>query len=121
MFVNLRDWVRRRDQTNRRRMSQKLSIDASQNNMICSAQSYNAPAGIPAVTAPGGLVGIAGQGNVERYLDRDGRHGTVSVRGSRLLQCVRSCRQSPRLGSAPRSNQPTPHVPETEHRCLAKV
>ena len=46
-----------------------------------SAQSYNAPAGIPAVTAPGGLVGIAGPGNVERYLDRDGRHGTVSVDG----------------------------------------
>jgi len=46
-----------------------------------SAQSYNAPAGIPAVTAPGGLVGIAGPGNIERYLDRDGRHGTVSVDG----------------------------------------
>ncbi len=45
------------------------------------AQSYNAPAGIPAVTAPGGLVGAAGPGNVERYLDRDGRYGTVSVDG----------------------------------------
>ncbi|MDV2985214.1 UNVERIFIED_CONTAM: hypothetical protein Q9R58_12905 [Methylobacteriaceae bacterium AG10] len=46
-----------------------------------SAQSYNAPAGIPAVTAPGGLVGAAGPGNVERYLDRGGRYGTVSVDG----------------------------------------
>ena len=37
------------------------------------AQSYNAPAGIPAATAPGGLDGQAGVGNADRYFDRYGR------------------------------------------------
>lgn len=37
------------------------------------AQSYNAPAGIPAATAPGGLDGQAGDGNAARYLSRSGR------------------------------------------------
>lgn len=46
-----------------------------------SAQSYNAPASIPAVTAPGGLTGLAGPGNVERYTEGDRRSGTVSVDG----------------------------------------
>ncbi|GJE77834.1 MULTISPECIES: hypothetical protein [Methylorubrum] len=45
------------------------------------AQSYNAPSGIPAATAPGGLEGIAGPGNVQRYVDRYGRPGPASVDG----------------------------------------
>lgn len=32
-----------------------------------SAQSYNAPAGIPAATAPGGLEGIDGYVNAQRF------------------------------------------------------
>lgn len=36
-----------------------------------SAQSYNAPAGIPAATAPGGLQGRAALPNL--FEDRDGR------------------------------------------------
>ncbi len=55
------------------------------------AQSYNAPAGIPAATAPGGLTGAAAAGNVQRYVQRrrvpadlDERAVTTgSVRGER--------------------------------------
>lgn len=36
------------------------------------AQSYNAPAGIPAATAPGGLEGMAASGNLQRYGQRLG-------------------------------------------------
>lgn len=39
------------------------------------AQSYNAPAGIPAVTAPGGLIGDVGA--VQRSSARDARLGTL--------------------------------------------
>ena len=46
-----------------------------------SAQSYNAPAGIPAATAPGGLVGLAGAGNVQLYAERAHRPGSLSVEG----------------------------------------
>ncbi len=46
-----------------------------------SAQSYNAPAGIPAVTAPGGLEGSAASGNLRRYEQRFDRLGTVAVEG----------------------------------------
>lgn len=53
-----------------------------------SAQSYNAPAGIPAATAPGGLTGTAARGNLDRYEQRyvrpgaavDGLYATGSVR-----------------------------------------
>ncbi|MET0258834.1 MAG: hypothetical protein ABW179_09645 [Methylobacterium sp.] len=47
------------------------------------AQSYNAPAGIPAATAPGGLEGRAGARNLERYDSRYARPGAgrVSVDG----------------------------------------
>ncbi|KQT61025.1 hypothetical protein ASG52_17465 [Methylobacterium sp. Leaf456] len=46
-----------------------------------SAQSYNAPAGIPAATAPGGLEGTAGAGNLYRYEQRFDRNavGPISV------------------------------------------
>ncbi len=40
-----------------------------------SAQSYNAPAGIPAVTAPGGLADDVGA--VQRPTARDTRFGTL--------------------------------------------
>jgi len=53
-----------------------------------SAQSYNAPAGIPAATAPGGLTGTAAPRNVERFVQRHGHSERVvttgSVRGERL-------------------------------------
>ncbi|GAB6843459.1 putative transporter YbjL [Methylorubrum rhodinum] len=56
------------------------------------AQSYNAPAGIPAATAAGGLTGTAAPGNVQRYVERYGAPAPVdertlttgSVRGERL-------------------------------------
>jgi len=46
-----------------------------------SAQSYNAPAGIPAATAPGGLEGTAGPGNLYRYEQRFDRNavGPITV------------------------------------------
>lgn len=52
-----------------------------------SAQSYNAPAGIPAVTAPGGVNGLAGEANLHRNAERHGRPAVlwnegVSVTGS---------------------------------------
>ncbi len=52
-----------------------------------SAQSYNAPAGIPAVTAPGGLEGLAGPTNLHRGAGRHGHPAApwnegVSVTGS---------------------------------------
>lgn len=54
------------------------------------AQSYNAPAGIPAVTAPGGLTGTAGPRNVDRYNQRyqqpavvDGVYTTGNIRAYR--------------------------------------
>ena len=40
------------------------------------AQSYNAPAGIPAAAAPGGLEGRAGPSNALQDRDRGGRFGT---------------------------------------------
>ncbi|GJE57022.1 MULTISPECIES: hypothetical protein [Methylobacterium] len=57
------------------------------------AQSYNAPAGIPAATAPGGFEGRAAERNIEAYNGRyarprdgqvsvDGVYTTGSVRGS---------------------------------------
>ncbi|WP_342151490.1 hypothetical protein [Methylorubrum sp. SB2] len=54
------------------------------------AQSFNAPAGIPAATAPGGLTGTAAPGNVERFVQRRDAPAservvtTGSVRGERL-------------------------------------
>ncbi|KQQ23130.1 hypothetical protein ASF53_23275 [Methylobacterium sp. Leaf123] len=42
-----------------------------------AAQSYNAPAGIPAVTAPGGQSDEAGL--MQRHTTRDSRLGTVSA------------------------------------------
>lgn len=55
------------------------------------AQSYNAPAGIPAATAPGGLEGQAASRNVNEYSGRysrpvrgqaDADYTTGSVRGT---------------------------------------
>lgn len=55
------------------------------------AQSYNAPAGIPAATAPGGLDGQAATRNVGEHTDRHSRaarsqsdvdYTTGSVRGT---------------------------------------
>lgn len=43
------------------------------------AQSYNAPAGIPAVTAPGGLEGRAAARNLEDYYGAPVRSGPGSV------------------------------------------
>lgn len=57
-----------------------LSLVASLSS-AASAQSYNAPAGIPAATAPGGLEGAAAPGNLHRYEQRFDRSavGPVSV------------------------------------------
>ncbi|GAB6843460.1 hypothetical protein JCM2811A_24620 [Methylorubrum rhodinum] len=49
-----------------------------------SAQSYNAPAGIPAVTAPGGLEGTAAAGNLQRYEQRLGRATVGPIRIDRV-------------------------------------
>lgn len=46
-----------------------------------SAQSYNAPAGIPSATAPGGLTGTAAVGNLRRFEQRFERPGTATVEG----------------------------------------
>ncbi|GJE18565.1 hypothetical protein [Methylobacterium marchantiae] len=52
-----------------------LSVAAS----AASAQSYNAPAGIPAAVAPGGLAGRAAPSNLMEF--RDGRSAHAPRRG----------------------------------------
>ncbi|MGX5775553.1 hypothetical protein [Methylorubrum zatmanii] len=46
-----------------------------------SAQSYNAPAGIPAVAAPGGLNATAGSDTVRYRAERAGQSAAVAVEG----------------------------------------
>ncbi len=55
------------------------------------AQSYTAPAGIPAATAPGGLEGQAAARNAEAYNGRSvrSRAGEVSVDGVYTTGSVR--------------------------------
>ncbi len=52
-----------------------------------SAQSYNAPAGIPTVTAPGGLVDDVG--GVQRSTVRDTRLGTLPADANLTTGSVR--------------------------------
>ncbi len=59
-----------------------------------SAQSYMAPAGIPAVTAPGGLEGAAAAANLRAYEGRSDRvrPGEVSVEGVYTTGSIRAPR-----------------------------